>query len=152
MFHRVLLNTPGIVWDIPQFQVYLCDEKGYLDVWSSFYERIVESFVMSTWSSAVRVGRGDGVGKDGMWCCLHVTSCSTVQELMSVCVCVCVCVTSRPKGEFACTAFSELHHATQISRFVSDIASTRWQCLYMGGKSRCIGMELGVKWCCFALV
>ena len=39
----------GLVWDARHFQVFLGDEQGHLEVWSTFYERRVEDLVMVQW-------------------------------------------------------------------------------------------------------
>jgi WD40 repeat protein len=47
----------GLVWDSANFQVFLCDEHGHLEVWSSFYERRVEALTMVTWRPEKRETR-----------------------------------------------------------------------------------------------
>lgn len=44
----------GIVWDSSNFQMFLSDENGYLEVWSSFYERKIEDICMINWKPPKR--------------------------------------------------------------------------------------------------
>jgi WD40 repeat protein len=44
----------GIIWDSLHFQMYLSDESGYLEVWSSFYERKIEDLCVVSWKPPKR--------------------------------------------------------------------------------------------------
>jgi WD40 repeat protein len=44
----------GIIWDSNHFQMYLSDENGYLEIWSSFYERKIEDLCVVSWKPPKR--------------------------------------------------------------------------------------------------